>query len=201
MRSKSHLKLLLFATIAWFAFVIIGLPNYYTDWPFKKLLYFCIAAYIVLGLITYRFVIKYTNRISRVFWFAFYITAPLIIYDSLYIHFVLKVPVDFVNRFWFLSVFYIIPWIQAPVIYWYLNKKLSRNSWGLIGVAYFIIAGLLWIWWATFEGGFFDTMIDYPERNSTMLGSAFICSLYGTFLFLSLIRFSNIIKFFSGKCT
>ncbi len=189
---KRHFKLLLFATIAWLIFLIIGLPNYYLDWPFHKLLNFCIVVYFVVGFIIYRFTKKHGKKLSWSLWIAFYITVPLLIYDSFYIRFILKEPLDFMNRFWFLSVFYIIPWIQAPIIYGYVtDRRTNKKSWVIVTIAAFIIAGILRNQWAAFEGSFFDTMSDFPERNVTMLGSSLRYSLYGTSLItgvLSLIK-------------
>lgn len=203
MSLRRHYKLLINATIAWLIFVIIGLPNYYGDWPFNNLLYLSIATYFLIGLIFYSIIRKRTGNIKLVLWAAFYFTVPFIAYDLIYIHFILREPADFLNRFWFLSVFYIIPWIQAPIIYLYLNKKYREKTWALIGIACLIAAGVLWRLWGAFEGGFFEVMVDSPERNSTMLGSALKYSIYGTFLsmgFLLLFRYSyKITKVFSGS--
>jgi len=192
MSLNRHCKLLLYASIGWLVFVLIGLPNYYRDWSFMNLLYLCIATYFAVGLIIYNFILKYNEGFVWALWIAFYITIPLIFYDLLYIKFILKEPFDLLNRFWFLSVFYIIPWIQAPILYWYSrNLGMNKKFWGLIVIICFVLAIFMRSQWATFEGSFFDTMADYPERNSTMLGSSLKYSLYGTMLSLgimSLIR-------------
>lgn len=80
-----------------------------------------------------------------------------------------------------------IPWIQAPILYWYSNNLgLSKKFWGLHVIICFVLAGFMRNEWATFEGSFFDTMADFPERNSTMLGSALKYALYGTMLSLGM---------------
>jgi hypothetical protein len=163
-----------------------------------KLLYLCTVTYFAVGLTIYNFISKYNKSFIWVFWIAFYITIPLFVYDLLYIKFVLKEPFDFINRFWFLSVFYIIPWIQAPILHWYSNNPgLNKKIWGLLFIICFVLAGFMRGQWATFEGCFFDTMADYSECHSTMFGSALKYSLYGTMLSLgimSLIRFIKITK-------
>ncbi len=190
---RQHLRLLIYVTIFWILFVLIGLPDYYQHWPLKRLLYLCILTYFFVGAITYRWIKKFNgNRFLYSLVVASYIVIPLFVYDYIYIDLVRNEPFDLLNRFWFLSIFYVIPWYQAPLLYFYISaKRFNRRTWLTISVLSFIIAFVLHGQWAAFEGSFFDPMVSYPERSSTMLGSAIKLSIYGTLLslgFLSLFR-------------
>lgn len=194
MTFSKHWRLLSFASIGWALFVIIGWPSYYQDWSFNNLLYFCVAVYFAIGLTIYSIIKQYSgNRFELSLWVAFYITIPLVCYDYIYIAFFRAEPFELYNRFWFLSVFYVIPWFQAFLLYLFIeNYKTDKWVWGLLGLALFAISVLLRSQWATFEGSFFDMMSDYPERNVTMFGSALRYAIYGTVLsasILSLIRY------------
>jgi len=197
MALSKHVRLLLTVTIGWIVFVLIGLPSYYQDWPFTRLLYFCVVVFFIVGAFIYRRLTKNStgNCLKRALEMAFYITVPFIFYDYLYIHFVREEPFELLNRFWFLSVFYIVPWIQAPLLFLFVvYEKRFGKSWLLISVFLFIVSFVLYALWATFEGSFFDVMSDYPERKVTMLGSALRFSIYGTFLtagFLALVKFAK----------
>lgn len=196
MAFSKHLNLLLLTSLGWVLFVIIGLPSYYQAWSFKNLLYFCIVVYFLVGLAIYSMVKRYSgNRFIYGLWVAFYITVPLICYDYLYITFVRIEPFDLLNRFWFLSVFYIIPWFQAPLLYLYIETNKTRSRvWGLLGLVFFVVLAILGSQWAIFEGSFFDTMSNSPERNVTMLGSALRYAIYGTLISASILLFVRFVK-------
>jgi len=191
---SKHIRLLRSCTLAWVAFAIIGWSSYYQAWSFKNLLYYCIAIYFGLGVAIYRMILRYEgNKLVRSFWVAFYIAIPLMIYDYIYITFLRMEPFDLLNRFWFLSVFYIIPWIQALILYLYIayKKNIKGVHWMLLGITFFMFAVFFKSQWATFEGSFFDTMSDYPERNMTMLGSALRYAIYGSAFSASILSFGR----------
>lgn len=196
MAFSRHLKLLLLTSLGWVLFVIIGWPSYYQAWSFKNLLYFCVAVYFAVGLAIYSMVKRYSrNCLAHGLWVAFYITVPLICYDYIYITFVRIEPFELSNRFWFLSVFYIIPWFQALLLYLYIETNKTRSGvWGLLGLVFLAISVILRSQWATFEGSFFDTMSNYPEGNVTMLGSALRYAIYGTLISASTLSFVRFVK-------
>lgn len=190
----NHLRLLISVTIAWVVFVIIGLPDYYQGWPFRRLLYFCVLAYFIVGFLIFIMMRKHKSYLLvRALWMAFYISVPLMIYDYIYIHLIRQEPFDLLNRFWYLAVFYIVPWFQAPLIYFVIKSgRLHKRSWIILSLFSFISVAILYYWWGRFEGGFFNYMSTDPETNLTMLQSALRLSVFGTFIsvgILSIIRF------------
>jgi hypothetical protein len=56
-------------------------------------------------------------------WLAFYITVPLLLYDVLYCGVYLGYGAGFVVEFWYLSVYYIVPWIILPPTGLWLDRR------------------------------------------------------------------------------
>jgi len=184
MNILNHIRLLIIVTICWLVFVLIGLPSYYQHWSFTRVLYFCILVYFVVGMAIYLLTGRYEGHLfRRALWVAFYITVPLALYDYVYIQLIRGEPFELLNRFWYLAVFYVIPWFQAPLIYFFIaSHSIKKRAWFILGVICFVSAGILYDLWATFEGGFFDFMSDSPEKSITIFESALRLSIFGTFL-------------------
>ena len=53
---------------------------------------------------------------------SFYFTVPLALYDWLYCGLYLGHGIEFVSRYWYLSVYYAIPWILLPLMALLLNR-------------------------------------------------------------------------------
>ena len=71
---------------------------------------FGIILYVVLTRVPPR------RRMSLALWIAFYFTAPLAVYDYLYCGLVLGRGVGFLWEFWYLTAYYVIPWVLAPAM-------------------------------------------------------------------------------------
>lgn len=190
---SQHIKLIGLAIVGWMLFVIIGWPSYFQDWKLTDLLYLSIAVYYGLGFAIYWLIEGFKgNKTIRSFWVAFYISVLVMILDYVYITVVRSEPFELENRFWVLAVFYIIPWIQALLLYPYVVYKNSKGfAWAISGVVFLILSVFLKIKWATFEGSFFDMMSDYPERKATMLGSALRYAIYGSTITASFLSFAR----------
>jgi hypothetical protein len=125
MRPKTHFRIFAIATIVWLLFFIAGMPNYYLQYSNTFLLWFVVLLIIPFSVIIF-FVfkpIKKSKRIKLSIWYSFYFTIPLFIYDSVYCGIYLEYGYKFILTFWFLSVYYIIPWILFPTIALLLNQK------------------------------------------------------------------------------
>jgi hypothetical protein len=62
------------------------------------------------------------RRMSLALWIAFYFTVPLAVYDYLYCGLVLDRGIGFLWEFWYLTVYYVIPWVLAPAIALLANR-------------------------------------------------------------------------------
>jgi len=115
MRRRTHLRLLLVATLAWAAFWAAGLPSYYQQYSRPFMIWFDALVLIPLSG-AFLFVLRQApqhRRIALSLWMAFYFTVPLAIYDWLYCGVFLSHGLAFLSHYWYLSVYYVIPW---PVI-------------------------------------------------------------------------------------
>ena len=72
-------------------------------------------AYLVLRRVSHERRLKYSA------WCAFYFTVPLAIYDWLYCGVYLGHGMEFLTRFWYLSVNHAVPWVVLPALALVLN--------------------------------------------------------------------------------
>ncbi len=118
MRAKIHLRIFIIATIVWLFFLLLGMPDYYLQYSTDIMIIFVVLLLIPISLIIYRVFksVKPEKKVQISFWYAFYFTVPLALYDLLYCGIYLGYGINFILVFWFLSIYYIIPWILFPMI-------------------------------------------------------------------------------------
>jgi len=128
MKIKNHIKLFVIVTIAWILFLIGGLPDYYQQYSTEFMIVFDI---IILPPIWY-LVFKSVKRTKpgRGFkvslWWSFYISVPLFFYDLIYCGLYLDHGMSFLTTYWYLSVYYIIPWLFFPLTGFIIDKKNNK---------------------------------------------------------------------------
>lgn len=125
MRIKHHIRILIIATIIWFFFLILGLPDYYLQYSTEIMIWFDISLLIPFSIFIWFVLktIKKSRRMNIALWYSFYFTLPLAFYDYLYCGIYLKYGFSFINVFWFLSVYYLVLWILFPTIAVILNNR------------------------------------------------------------------------------
>lgn len=126
MKSRAHGKLFLIAIAIWAAFWIVGLPDYYQQYPSSWLL-------VATILLVPAFVWPGVRMIDRArperrgsigFWLSFYFTVPFLILDSLYCGWYEGHGTAYFAKYWYLTVFYIIPWLTyLPYGLWARNSR------------------------------------------------------------------------------
>lgn len=130
MSIKNHIRVLIFATIAWILFLLLGLPHYYLQYSIQTMIWFDVLLLLPFSIIIW-IVFKPINKSKRrkiALWYAFYFTIPLAIYDYLYCGIYLNYGFRFILVFWFLSVYYLLLWILFPLIAFILNKKSGHDT-------------------------------------------------------------------------
>ena len=128
-KARGHIKILSIVTAAWVVFWLAGWPEYYRQYSFRFMLLFDAAILVLLWFVVYR-VLRATPqkfKITLSIWLAFYITVPLFLYDYLYCGVYLNYGLSFISKFWFLSVYYVIPWILCPVTGVWLSRRDNDN--------------------------------------------------------------------------
>jgi len=136
-RLKKHLRLLSGVTLAWILFWIAGLPDYYQQYSIKFMIIFDILIFPPIWFIVYLSAkhARQNRGLSVGLWFSSYITIPLFIYDLIYCGFYLGHGTSFLWKYWYVTVYYITPWMAFPVTGWWIdkrNKLLALNALGTL---------------------------------------------------------------------
>jgi hypothetical protein len=107
-----------------------GLPDYYRQYSAKFMLGFDFLLLLPISVLLYVVLrrVATSRRMSLALWIALYFTVPLALYDYLYCGLVLGSGVGFLWEFWYLSVYYVIPWILAPAMVLLVNRIESRHD-------------------------------------------------------------------------
>lgn len=113
MTLRKHLGLLLQATGVWLAFWLIGLPDYYQQYSTVAM---AVASILLTVAISFAAILvlrlgRDETRVPRAFWFSVYYTLPFIVLDALYCGWYLGHGAGFIGTYWYLSVFYLTPWL------------------------------------------------------------------------------------------
>lgn len=112
MKLTGHIKLFLAVTIVWLIFWVAGLPDYYQQYSFGFMLAFDLALLIPFVVLVYVLLRKPSrSKIKRALWLSIYFTLPFFIYDYLYCGVYLNEGLQFVTTYWYLSVYYVVPWL------------------------------------------------------------------------------------------
>ena len=130
MRLRNHLKILIAVTIAWVLFLLAGLPDYYQQYSTRFMVLFDAALLLPLWLVVF-LLLRYARRRSRFvlsLWYSFYIAVPLMLYDYLYCGIYLGHGLGFFGIFWYLTVYYIIPWIILPPTGLWLDRRMCSEN-------------------------------------------------------------------------
>ena len=129
MRAGRHLKILAIVTLAWALFWVIGLPDYYRQYSDRFMALFDLAILFPLWYVVFRVLRTEPRgrRLALAGWLAFYITVPLLLYDILYCGVYLGYGAGFFAEFWYLSVYYIVPWIILPPTGLWLDRRASAG--------------------------------------------------------------------------
>ena len=125
MEPRKHFQLFIIVSIAWLLFWVAGLPDYYQQYSSTSMVIFDLAVLPPIWFLVYRNA-KHSrpgNGVKVCLWWAFYISAPLFFYDLIYCGFYLGHGTSFLTNYWYLTVYYILPWIIFPPTGWFIDKK------------------------------------------------------------------------------
>ena len=130
LRFRKHLRLLAIVSIAWLLFWIAGLPEYYQQYSTKTMILFDLAILPPIWLIIYLSVKKSGpgKALNASLWWAFYISFPLFIYDIVYVGIYLDNGINFLWNYWYLTIYYVLPWILFLPTGWLIEKRRSIKS-------------------------------------------------------------------------
>lgn len=118
--TKHHILIFSLATTLWTFFLLGGLSSeYYQTWSFWPVFIivdvFPTILIIPLGYYIMKYVVQHEYLRTSLL-IAFYASIPLVIYDTIYIGFYLNKGLGFFVDYWYLTVFYFVPWIIMPLV-------------------------------------------------------------------------------------
>jgi hypothetical protein len=128
MKPIHHLKLFAQAVLVWAAFWVIGLPDYFQQYSQTLLAVGSVLLSVAISFAAL-FILSRASvdtRRSRAFWISLYFTVPFALFDTLYCGVYLGHGAAYLAKYWYLSVFYITPWLTFPPTAWLLRTQ--RNS-------------------------------------------------------------------------
>ncbi|MFX0117010.1 MAG: hypothetical protein ACFFB3_20860 [Candidatus Hodarchaeota archaeon] len=125
MRAKYHFKFSAWVTLAWIFFWILGLPDYYQQYPPWFMLIFDFVLLFPIWFLGFCILnqVRAGKKIRISMWLGVYFSVPFLIYGLIYCRIYLQYGWSFLVRFWYLSVYYIIPWLLLLSTGIWLEKK------------------------------------------------------------------------------
>jgi hypothetical protein len=117
--------LLVVAALVWLAFWVAGLPDYYQQYSFGAMVGFSIVLVPAIALVGFKVIgrARIEKRKSLGFWLSFYFTIPLLVFDGLYCGLYLGYGWEFLVRFWYLTAYYLVPWLVFVPIGHFLARR------------------------------------------------------------------------------
>jgi hypothetical protein len=115
-KAKTHVGLLVQALVVWSVFWVAGLPSYYQQYSPLALGVGCTLLSVLISLAAI-YVLgrgRAEARMSRATWIAFYYTVPFALLDTLYCGVYLGRGASYLHEYWYLTVFYLTPWLTFP---------------------------------------------------------------------------------------
>jgi hypothetical protein len=129
-KPTKHLTLLASGIVAWVAFWVAGLPSYYQQYSAMALGVACTLLSVAISLLAL-FVLsrgRPGTRVTRSVWISCYFTVPFAILDTLYCGLHLGRGPAYLHEYWYLTVFYVTPWLTFVPTALLLGSTDRRNS-------------------------------------------------------------------------
>ena len=112
-----HAALFVYSFVTWLTFYLIGLPDYYQQWPLWSkivLVAFVSWMYFPVTRASLRQFWDDGEHARNARWLGFYLTVPFFGYDYLLLAVWKGLGIGFVVPYWYLTFFYFSFWIQFP---------------------------------------------------------------------------------------
>ena len=113
MTPRKHLSLFTQSVVIWALFWLLGWPDYYQQYSAAAIGVACTILSVLISLAAIRILQRSRpeNRRARAFWCSVYYTATFALLDGLYCGVYLGNGAQYLWQYWYLSVFYITPWL------------------------------------------------------------------------------------------
>ena len=130
MTLKKHFQLFFYSFFTWLGFYLIGLPEYYQQWPtWAKLIILPLLTALYFPVTRYTLARYWTDsrHLANSCWLALYLTLPLFIFDYLLLALYQELGIYFVIPYWYLTFFYFSFWVQFPYIGWRMERDYNQD--------------------------------------------------------------------------
>ena len=123
MNPRSHIRLGIIVTAVWALFWLLGWPDYYQQYSTRWMVIFVVILAPLFWILVIRMLrsIK-SGRIYKSIILSTYFTVPFFVYDYVYCGFYLGNGMGFLHKYWYLTIYYIIPWIMVPLTAVWMEK-------------------------------------------------------------------------------
>jgi MFS superfamily sulfate permease-like transporter len=124
MTPKQHITFFIQGIVAWALFWLAGLPDYYQQYSPNALGMGGVLLQLAISFLAV-YVLRRgrpERRMPRALWISFYFTVPLAVLDTLYCGVYLGHGWSYLWTYWYLTIYYISPWLTFPPIAWLLSK-------------------------------------------------------------------------------
>lgn len=113
MRWAAHVRLLVMSTLAWIGFWVVGLPDYYQQYPAEGMGIACVLLSVLISLLCLAMLLplRAERRMRHALWLSVYFTVPFAVYDTLYCGVYLGHGWSYLWSYWYLTAFYVSPWL------------------------------------------------------------------------------------------
>lgn len=121
MSRRAHLQLLGSGVATWLGFFLLGLPDYYQQYPTWLIAVGTAALVPPTVWLGWKIISRQRDerRLSMSFALSFYFTVPFALLDTLYCGVWLRHGHQYLVQYWYLTVFYVIPWVvYVPMGLW-----------------------------------------------------------------------------------
>lgn len=127
MTPRKHLGFLLQGVGAWVVFWLVGLPDYYQQYSTVLMALASILLSVAISLAAIALLRRgpQARRMSRAFWLSFYYTVPFVLLDTAYCAWYLGHGPQYLVTFWYLTIFYVTPWLTFMPTAWLLSERAS----------------------------------------------------------------------------
>jgi Ca2+/Na+ antiporter len=113
LNASQHAKTLVQMVLVWLAFWLLGLPDYYQQYSPAVVGSAAVLLSVVISLVCFSILVRTRpeRRVSKALWLSIYYTVPFAVLDTLYCGIYLGHGASYLWKYWYLTVFYVSPWI------------------------------------------------------------------------------------------
>lgn len=113
MNPSRHFKTLAQMVLIWFGFWLLGLPEYYQQYPTAVVGAAAVLLSVAISLVCLAVLVRAQpeRRMNKALWLSIYYTVPFAVLDTLYCGIYLGHGSAYLWKYWYLTVFYVSPWL------------------------------------------------------------------------------------------